>query len=81
MADFQLPPGFAAALREAAMTAGRIGYRALSAAVAEGLRGVSELTSEADARVKRGARKAREMADTGKPYNRDDEEEDNDAQR
>jgi hypothetical protein len=74
---FKLPPGVASALREAMMTAGRIGYRALSAAVAEGLKGVSEITAEADARVKRGARKAREMADTGKPYNRDDED-DND---
>ena len=81
MAEFQLPPGFAAFFREAAITAGRAGYRVLSAAVAEGLKVASEVTSEADARVKHGARKAREMADTGKPYNRDDEEENDDAQR
>ena len=77
MADgFQLPPGFAAALRQAAMTAGRIGYRALSAAVAEGLRGVSEITAEADARVKRGARAAERMAKTGGPYSPNDGDED-----
>ena len=69
---FQLPPGFAAAFRKAAMTAGRIGYKAISAAIAEGLRGVSEITAEADARVKRGARAAERMRDTGGPYKPED---------
>ena len=77
MADgFRIHPGFAAAFRQAAMTAGRIGYKALSAAVAEGLRGIGELTAEADARVKRGARAAERMAKTGGPYSPNDGDED-----
>jgi hypothetical protein len=68
VSELRLPPGLAAALREGAMTLGRIGYRALSAGVAEALKGVSEITGEADARVKRGERAARKMADTGRPY-------------
>ena len=72
MADFQLPPGFAAFFREAAITAGRAGYRVLSAAVAEGLKVASEVTSEADARVKRGRRAAERMRDTGGPYQPDE---------
>lgn len=79
MADgFRIPPGVAAAFREAAMTAGRIGYRALSAGLAEALKGVSEITSEVDARVKRGARGAERMAKTGAPYNPDEEGSDDD---
>jgi hypothetical protein len=72
----KIPPAVASAAREVFSTLGRIGYRALSAGVAEALRAGSEITTEIDARVKRGARAARNMAD-GKPY--EPEEDDDDA--
>ncbi len=58
------------------MALGRIGYRALSAGVAAALEGVSEITSEVDSRVKKGARAAGKMS-KGEPYT---PEEDDDAE-
>jgi hypothetical protein len=74
MAEIKVPPGLAAAIS----ALGKIGYRAISAGVAEALKGVSEITGEADARVKRGARAAERMAKTGEPYHPDEEEEEDD---
>ena len=65
----KLHPAAAAVAREFI----RVTNRALSAAVAEGLKAVGEVTEEADRRVKRGARAAEKMA-KGHPYDPDDDE-------
>lgn len=62
-----IPPEVRAAMRATVNTLGRIGYRAISAAVSTALKGVSELTEEVDKRVKRGSKAAERMAN-GQPY-------------
>jgi hypothetical protein len=74
----KIPPAVANAAREVFSALGRIGYRAISAGVAEALKAGSEITSEIDARVKRGERAARKMAN-GQPY--EPEGDDDDAER
>ena len=70
MAD--IPPQVRAAMRATVQTLGKIGYRAISAAVSTALKGVGELTEEVDKRVKRGSKAAERMA-RGEPYDRDPE--------
>lgn len=59
--------------RQAALGLGRIGYKALSAAVHVGLKEIRTLGEEMTERVKRGEDAAERMA-RGEPYRREDEE-------
>jgi hypothetical protein len=73
MAD--IPPEVRAAMRATVNTLGRIGYRAISAAISTALKGVGEITQEVDRRVKRGAGAAEKMA-RGEPYQNPDDSDD-----
>jgi hypothetical protein len=70
-----LPP----VVRGFVMGLGRIGYRAISAAIGTVAREVSVLTEEVDKRVKHAGRAAEKMA-RGEPYEpREDEGDDDDS--
>jgi hypothetical protein len=71
----KVPPQVEAVAREIGAGLVKLGYRVISAAVAEGLKAAGELTGEVDARVKRGHVAARKMAN-GEPYDPDADEED-----
>ena len=71
----KIPPHVEAIAREIGAGLARIGYRVISAAVAEGLKAGTEITGEIDARVRRGHAAARKMAN-GEPYDPDADEED-----
>jgi hypothetical protein len=68
-----IPPEVRAAMRATVQTLGKIGYRAISAAVSTALKGVGEITEEVDRRVKRGSKAAEKMAN-GQPYEGPDDE-------
>lgn len=61
-------PRIAAFTRELVGTVLKVGHRAISAGIGAALEAVGEVTEEADRRVKRGARAAKRMANTGETY-------------
>jgi hypothetical protein len=71
----KIPPVVGHIAREVAASLGRIGHRAVSAAVATALEAAGEVSEEIDRRIKRGARGAQRMAKTGEPYQRERDEE------
>jgi hypothetical protein len=55
------------------MTIGRIGYRSVAAGISTALKGLGEISTEIDARIKRGERAAQKMAN-GEPYRSEEDE-------
>lgn len=55
------------------MAVGKIGYRSIAAAVSTAFKGLGEISTEIDKRIRRGERAASKMAE-GHPYEREEDE-------